>query len=165
MATAAAMCRPHASEARRPEAGSRAVGVSRAERGNDGSPKGRDAAGGSMRSTTARPAMFRRGRPFNQRWTYRLDARMKCYWFARVSASAQPGNGIEQCQAQRPSWGKASAPSAPEKRVGPKEKALNGRRTVTALSSPATAKTRRVERSHMAACLRSATANISRSVR
>ena len=46
-----------------------------------------------------------RGRPFNQRWTYRLDARMKCYWFARVSASAQPGNGIEQCQAQRPSWG------------------------------------------------------------
>lgn len=75
MATAAAMCRPHASEARRPEAGSRAVGVSRAERGNDGSPKGRDAAGGSMRSTTARPAMFPgRGRPFNQRWTYRLDA-------------------------------------------------------------------------------------------
>ena len=53
-----------ASEARRPEAGSRAVGVSRAERGNDGSPKGRDAAGGSMRSTTARPAMFLgRGRP------------------------------------------------------------------------------------------------------
>lgn len=40
MATAAVMCRPHASEARRPEAGSRAVGVSRAERGNDGSPKG-----------------------------------------------------------------------------------------------------------------------------
>ena len=27
MATAAAMCKPHASEARRPEAGSRAVGV------------------------------------------------------------------------------------------------------------------------------------------
>jgi hypothetical protein len=46
-----------ASEARRPEAGSRAGGVSRAERGNDGSPKGRDAAGGSMRSTTARPAI------------------------------------------------------------------------------------------------------------
>ncbi len=39
-----------ASEARRPEAGSRAGGVSRAERGNDGSPKGRDAAGGSMRN-------------------------------------------------------------------------------------------------------------------
>ena len=38
MATAAAMCKLHASEARRPEAGSRAVGVSRAERGNDGSP-------------------------------------------------------------------------------------------------------------------------------
>ncbi|MDF4004980.1 hypothetical protein P3W33_16385 [Luteibacter sp. PPL552] len=34
MATAASMCRPHASEARRPEAGSRAVGVS------DGRPKG-----------------------------------------------------------------------------------------------------------------------------
>lgn len=34
------MCRPHASEARRPEAGSRAEGVSRAERGNDGSPNG-----------------------------------------------------------------------------------------------------------------------------
>ncbi|OSQ46478.1 hypothetical protein THS27_01335 [Thalassospira sp. MCCC 1A01428] len=33
-ATAASMCRPHASEARRPEAGSRAVGV------RDGSPKG-----------------------------------------------------------------------------------------------------------------------------
>ena len=40
MATAAAMCKPHASEARRPEAGSRAVGVSRAERGNDESPSG-----------------------------------------------------------------------------------------------------------------------------
>jgi hypothetical protein len=45
------LCVPNrtASEARRPEAGSRAGGVSRAERGNDGSPKGRDAAGGSMR--------------------------------------------------------------------------------------------------------------------
>lgn len=89
---------------------------------------------------------------------------MKCYWFARVSASAQPGNGIEQCQAQRPSWGQGiGTERCRKKRVGPKEKALNGRRTVTALSSPATAKTRRVERSHMAACLRSATANISRS--
>ena len=40
MATAIPVCRPHASEARRPEAGSRAGGVSRAERGNDGSPTG-----------------------------------------------------------------------------------------------------------------------------
>ena len=40
MATAIPVCRPHASEARRPEAGSRAGGVSRAERGNDGSPIG-----------------------------------------------------------------------------------------------------------------------------
>ncbi|MBS1820581.1 MAG: hypothetical protein JST61_01185 [Acidobacteria bacterium] len=48
-ATAALHADRTASEARRPEAGSRAGGVSRAERGNDGSPKGRDAAGGSMR--------------------------------------------------------------------------------------------------------------------
>lgn len=40
MATAAVMCKPHASEARRSEAESRAVGVSRAERGSDGSPNG-----------------------------------------------------------------------------------------------------------------------------
>ena len=57
MATAPQHADRTASEARRPEAGSRAGGVSRAERGNDGSPKGRDAAGGSMRSTTARPAI------------------------------------------------------------------------------------------------------------
>lgn len=49
MATAIQHADRTASEARRPEAGSRAGGVSRAERGNDGSPKGRDAAGGSMR--------------------------------------------------------------------------------------------------------------------
>ncbi len=49
MATAPPHADRTASEARRPEAGSRAVGVSRAERGTDGSPKGRDAAGGSMR--------------------------------------------------------------------------------------------------------------------
>lgn len=48
----------HRPKARRPAAGSRAEGVSRAERGNDGSPKGaRLTQRGSMRSTTARPAM------------------------------------------------------------------------------------------------------------
>ena len=40
MATATPHADRTASEARRPEAGSRAGGVSRAERGNDGSPKG-----------------------------------------------------------------------------------------------------------------------------
>src|SRR3546814_453339 len=40
MATAIPVCRPHASEARRPGSGIRAGGVSRAERGNDGSPSG-----------------------------------------------------------------------------------------------------------------------------
>ena len=40
MATAFPHADRTASEARRPEAGSRAVGVSRAERGNDGSPSG-----------------------------------------------------------------------------------------------------------------------------
>lgn len=41
MATALPLCRTaRQAQARRPEAGSRAVGVSRAERGNDGSPKG-----------------------------------------------------------------------------------------------------------------------------
>ncbi len=50
MATAASMCRnARQAQARRPEAGSRAGGVSRAERGNDQSPKGRNPAGGSMR--------------------------------------------------------------------------------------------------------------------
>ncbi len=50
-ATAALMCRPHASEARRPGAGSRAVGV------RDGSPSGaRLVQRGSMQRTTARPA-------------------------------------------------------------------------------------------------------------
>lgn len=49
MATAPPHADRTASEARRPGSGSRAGGVSRAERGNDGSPKGRDAAGGSMR--------------------------------------------------------------------------------------------------------------------
>src|SRR5688572_4643109 len=39
-ATATSTVDRTASEARRPEAGSRAGGVSRAERGNDGSPKG-----------------------------------------------------------------------------------------------------------------------------
>ncbi len=39
-ATATSTADRAASEARRPEAGSRAGGVSRAERGNDGSPKG-----------------------------------------------------------------------------------------------------------------------------
>jgi len=51
--------RHHASEARRPGSRSRAEGVSRAERGNDGSPSGaRLAQRGSMRSTTARPAVL-----------------------------------------------------------------------------------------------------------
>lgn len=40
MATASPHADRTASEARRPEAGSRAGGVSRAERGNDGSPEG-----------------------------------------------------------------------------------------------------------------------------
>ena len=50
MATAIPVCRPHASEARRPGSGSRAGGVSRAERGNDGSPNGARRPGGSMRN-------------------------------------------------------------------------------------------------------------------
>src|SRR3546814_4162083 len=55
-ATGVPLRSPHAIEARRPEAGSRSECVS------DGSPKGRDAAGDSMRSTTARPGRaFRPG--------------------------------------------------------------------------------------------------------
>ena len=66
MATAIPVCRPHASEARRPEAGSRAGGVSRAERGNDGSPTGakprrgfdakHDSATGHLPGGRGRPA-------------------------------------------------------------------------------------------------------------
>ena len=65
-AAAIPLCRPHASEARRPEAGSRA-GKASAERseGTMEARRGRDARtagqGGSMRSTTARPAAFLAG--------------------------------------------------------------------------------------------------------
>src|SRR3546814_399942 len=127
--------RPHASEARRPEAGSRAEGVS------DGSPKGRDAAGDSMRSTTARPGRAFRpgdahaavkmphGSPVSNNELRRLRG---------CRAGAAGAAGFEGCQAQRGGDGrtafpwsasearsaagaKASAPGAAEKkRVAPK---------------------------------------------
>ncbi len=127
--------------------------------------RGRDAVGGSMRSTTARPAMFLgRGRPFNQRWTYRLDALDEMLLVRKGFCVCPAGQRYRAVPSTAPRLGARHRHRAlQKKRVGPKEKALNGRRTVTALSSPATAKTRRVERSHMAASLRSATANISRS--
>jgi len=65
MATASQHADRTASEARRPEAGSRAGGVSRAERGNDGSPSGakprrgfdakHDSATGHLRGGRGRP--------------------------------------------------------------------------------------------------------------
>lgn len=67
-ATAIPLCRRHASEARRPEAGSRAGGVSRAERGNDGSPKGaRRRRRLDAKHDSATGQVLGRGRPCSRR--------------------------------------------------------------------------------------------------
>ena len=66
MATAPPHADRTASEARRPEAGSRAVGVSRAERGNDGSPKGaRRRRRLDAKHDSATGHTYGRGRPFS----------------------------------------------------------------------------------------------------
>lgn len=99
-ATAIPLCRLHASEARRPEAGSRAVGVS------DGSPKGaRLAQRGSMRSTRARPGhAFPAGGTYMQKRRCSVDLlhrTMNRHGFG-IADPAQPvRRALQGCQAQR----------------------------------------------------------------
>ena len=93
MATAIPVCRPHASEARRPEAGSRAGGVSRAARGNDGSPNGArrrrrlDAKHDSATGHASWPGTPMQERRCSGDLPYRT---MNCHGFG-VAAPAQPG--------------------------------------------------------------------------
>ena len=93
MATAVPLCRPHASEARRPEAGSRAEGVSRAERGNDGSPKGaRRCRRLDAKHDSATGHAFWPGTPM-QSWRCSVDL---LWWTSSlcgigIAAPAQPG--------------------------------------------------------------------------
>ncbi len=100
--------------------------------------------------------------------------RMKCRWCARVAALAQPGRRYRGApSAARRGWPhglplecKRSAQRrrregidtgrSEKKRVVPKDNAPDGRRAISAQSSPATARSRRVQRIRMPASPRSA---------
>ncbi|CAB3676605.1 hypothetical protein LMG22037_02228 [Paraburkholderia phenoliruptrix] len=185
MATAIPVCRPHASEARRPGSGIRAGGVSRAERGNDGSPSGArrrrrlDAPRARQRDRPcflagdAQPSMLDAqahapviGKQVRQRlpWSGRSGAAGSAVFEGRQASrggDSPQGFPLEASEARSAPGAKVSATSAAEKRCAAPAGTTH-RRQRGAISSPpappstATGRSRQAQRTRKPARPRSA---------